>query len=211
MKIEDRVVEAIEAGIEGKWEMGMTLICPAIEATARKKLSKQAMTNREFKSFVRDNYFIIEAFIGAGLNLQETKFPNVVLDTDRGRVLEAPDFADIVYHAFRCALEHGHEIADKFAFTTSHSQGVSKWVIGMRDGRIHVPDKTLWALIACVIFSEANADLSTNTSYYLNWGGAPAGREPPYRFDVDVFWGGEHQVKRFLKSKNLIRVAVNPQ
>lgn len=40
MKIEERVVEAMQAGIEGNWAKGMSLICPAIEATARKNSYK---------------------------------------------------------------------------------------------------------------------------------------------------------------------------
>lgn len=79
------------------------------------------------------------------------------------------------------------------------------------EGLIHMPDKTLWALIACVVFCDANSDIATETQLYLTWGGGPTEREPPYRFDIDIFWGSEQQVKRFLRKKNIIRVAMNLQ
>ncbi len=208
MKIEERVINAMLAGIQGNLAMGMDFICPAIEATARKKLSKTKVTREEFKGFIRANSTIIEAFIGAGLNLEETVFPTVSIDNDDGKVLENPDFADIVYHAFRCSLAHGWQISEAFAFTSSSSQGVSEWLIHAGEGRIHMPDKALWALIACVVLCDANADISTETDLWLTWGGAPAERDPPYHFDLDVFWGGEHQVRRFLGKKNIVRVAI---
>jgi hypothetical protein len=208
MKIEERVIGAMQAGIEGNWPRGMDLICPAIEATARKRYQKGKVTREEFKNYVRENYPIIEAFIGAGLDLSGTVFPEIKINSDGGRVIQDPDFADVIYHAFRCSLAHGWEVADEFEFTVSPSQGISHWLIHAREGRIHMPDKTLWALIACVVFSEANSDISTETGLWLTWGGAPAAREPPYHFDLDVFWGGEQQVRRFLAKRNLIKVAM---
>ncbi len=210
MKIEERVIGAIQAGLESNWSRGMDLICPAIEATARKRHSKKKVTSEEFKRLIRENYPIIEAFIGAGLDLGGTIFPNVKIDSDGGKLIQSPDFADIIYHAFRCSLAHGWEIANEFTFTASPSQGVSQWLIHTGEGRIHMPDKTLWALIACVIFCDANADISTETGFWLTWGGAPAAREPPYHFDIDVFWGGEQQVRRFLSKRNIIKVAMKP-
>lgn len=208
MKIEDRVIEAMQAGIDRNFIKGMALICPAIEATARKKLGKRKITKDEFKLFLRSNYLIIEAFIGAGLNFDETVFPGICLLTDSGRKIGDPDFADIVYHAFRCSLAHGHELGDEFTFTSSTSQGFSEWLIHVGEGRIHMPDKVLWALISCVVFCNANSDIVTDTDFFLTWGGGPAEREPPYRFDLDIFWGGECLVQKFLKSRNIIRVAM---
>lgn len=208
MRIEDRVIEAMQSGIGGSWSKGMALICPAIEATARKYIDKEKVTRKEFKFFLRKNYPIIEAFIGSGLNLDESVFPSISLESDGGRTITDPDFADIVYHAFRCSLAHGHELGDEFEFTSSYSQGTSHWVIDIKEGRIHMPDKVLWSLIACVVFCKANASIATKTSLWLTWGGAPAERDPPYHFDLDVFWGAEDVVRRFLEKKNLIRVAM---
>lgn len=208
MKIEQRVMEAINAGSGGDFAKGMTLICPAIEATARKSLKATSINGKKFKDFLRGYNQILEPFIGAGLNLDETKFPNVSIETDNCKIIESPDFADIIYHAFRCSLAHGHEVSEKFFFTKSLSQGISQWVINSSEGRIHMPDKVLWALTACVVFCEANRDIATESSAFLTWGGAPSAREPAYHFDIDVFWGAEDTVRRFFLKKKLIRVAM---
>jgi len=142
--------------------------------------------------------------------LTDTKFPPVTLKTDGDKVIENPDFADIIYHAFRCSLAHGHEIEEKFYFIRSPEQGLSRWQVGLKDGRIHMPDKTVWALIAVVLFCDVNKDIITETQAYLTWGGAnvrPGGDS--YRFDVDVFWGAEETVRRFLDKRDRIHVALN--
>lgn len=209
MKIEERVLAAISAAAEKNFSAAMADICPAVEATARKKLCKRKIGRSEYKSFLRDYYFIIEPFIGAGINLVETKFLHITLKTDGDKVIENPDFADIIYHAFRCSLGHGHEIEEKFNFTRSPEQGLSRWILSLNEGRIHMPDKTVWALVAVVIFCDANKDIITETQSFLTWGGANvrAGGDP-YRFDVDVFWGAEETVRRFLDKCDRIRVAL---
>ena len=208
MKIQERVFEAVAAGVSGDFAKGMTLICPAIEATARKKFGVSKIDQKLFKDFLRSYHFILEPFIGAGINLVESRFPQVTLKTDDGKVIKSPDFADIIYHAFRCSTAHGHEIQEEFLFTQSAAQGISLWKIDASAGRINMPDKVLWALIACVVFCKANEDIASTTTQWLTWGGAPVERDPPYQFDIDVFWGGEELVKGFFEKKNLLRVAI---
>ncbi|SDX36807.1 hypothetical protein SAMN05444358_10550 [Ruegeria halocynthiae] len=203
-----RVVEAMAAGIEGDIAKGMSFICPAIEATVRKTLKKSKVSASEYKDFVRENYWVIEPFIGSGMNFEETVFPEITLKTDNGRIIPKPDFADLVYNVFRCSLMHGHEISEEFTFTKSETQGSSVWAISLEDGHIHMPDKVLWALVACVVFNKVNHDIVTKTSLHLSWGGAPVERDPPYRFELDVFWGGESVVRRFLSKREILRVAM---
>jgi hypothetical protein len=208
MNIDESVLESFKAGIEKDWEKALIFICPAIEATARKTHGKSKVTKEEFKEFLRDRNRIIEAFVGVGLNLDETRFPNTRIETDGGRLITEPDFADIVYHAFRCAGAHGHAIAKEFSFIEAISAEPATWLIGAGDGRIHMPDKVVWALIACVVFAEANNDIETTTALFLTWGGGATGRGDPYRFDIDLWWGCEEILKRFLLRKNLTRVAL---
>lgn len=82
------VEAAIIAASNSDVPMGMSMILPAIETTARKALRKKKVSGSEYKKFLRDQYAIIEAFIGAGLNLEETVFPPIELATDNGRRLE---------------------------------------------------------------------------------------------------------------------------
>ena len=73
-----------------------------------------------------------------------------------------------------------------------------------------MPDKTVWALIAVVLFCDANKDIVTETQSYLTWGGANVrGGGEPYRFDVDVFWGAEETVRKFLDQRDRIRVTLD--
>ncbi|MEP3122544.1 MULTISPECIES: hypothetical protein [Alphaproteobacteria] len=209
MKIEERVTAALHVAIAGDFFVALDLICPAIEASARKDLGKNSITRNEYKDFLRKYNTIIEAFSGPGINLDETRFPDISIKTDNGKTIERPDFSDLIYHAFRCALAHGHEISDEFVLTEEEDEDKSHWLIGLQNGHIHMPRRVVWALIAVVVFCRANQDITTESNLWLTWTRNSMGRNEPYRFDIDIFWGAEETVRRFLERQNLSRVALN--
>ena len=199
MKIEQRVFRAVDYALAGDIAAALSDICPAIDATARKKYQEKG-SRTLYKKFLREHYDIIEPFIGQGINLAETAFP-INLETTDGKLIDKPDFADVIYHAHRCALAHGEEINERFCFTQSERQGEAKWTINLEEGRLHMPDKVIWALIAVTVFCEANAEISTCEAKWLTWGSEKMRSGQPYRFDIDLFWGAEGTVRAFFEKR----------
>lgn len=207
VKIEDRVLLAIDAAVKGDLELALSLICPAIEATARKTFKKSKISGTEYKQYLRNYSWLIEYFSGSGIDLANTKFPNAIVESDDKRVIVDPDFADIVYHIFRCSSAHGHKIPDGFQFIASGVEGMRHTFVDFAGSTVRFPESILWALVANVVFCSANNDIVTNTSQFLTWGqGANDWRKENYRFDVDVFWGAEEVVKRFFDARTAVKV-----
>lgn len=206
MRIEQRVFRAIDYALAGDIAAAMSDICPAIDATARKKYQEQS-SKLLYKRLLREYYDIIEPLIGQGINLAKTAFP-IDLETSDGKVINGPDFADVIYHAHRCALAHGEEINERFYFTQSERQGEAKWSINLEEGRLHMPDKVIWGLIGVTVFCEANADISTCEAKWLTWGSEVMRGGELYRFDIDLFWGAEATVRAFFEKRQDPKVAM---
>lgn len=213
MKVEERVVKSMTAGMAGDYVFAASIICPAIEATARSLLGKSKIGANEYKQFLRQNYWLLERFIGEGIDLSDTVFPDQRMEFDGGRLLVRPDFADIIYHMHRCATAHGHDLSGTFDFLEPAEQGRHKWWIQAASGLIMMPVAVVWALIAVVVFSSANKDVCTRTSLWLTWGdmSTTAKKTEPYKFEIDVFWGGEDLVRAFFLKRPAIRVALKFQ
>ncbi|WP_139170505.1 hypothetical protein [Lutimaribacter saemankumensis] len=193
MDIAKRVELSIEGGRNRNWDQALDLICPALEATARKALGKAKITGKEYKDYVRSKYQIIEPFSCTGLNMSETRFPNISVSTDDGKTLENPDVADIIYHCYRNATQHGYTISSKFAFSEQQPGSFVGWNFNFGEGRIHFPVNLVWALIATVVLEKSNKDIVSFTGQflYLNV------ENKNVHFPVGLFWGGEDLVVNF--------------
>lgn len=206
MDIATRVENAFDHASKMKWDEALDAICPAVEATARKGLQKNKITGKEYKDFLRSYYPILERFSCTGLNMDETKFPNVVVETDDNKRIENPDVADIVYHCYRNAVAHGYAISAKFAFSqpapVSDSTG---WNFDMGAGRIHFPTNLIWALIAVVVFCKANADIKSLSGSWLSL--RVDGHD--VKFTTGLFWGGEDLVLNFFEKYPVPRIVLD--
>jgi hypothetical protein len=209
MKIENRVLRAIDAGIAKNFDEGLHFICPAVEATAQKHLKKKKVGRYEYKEFVRQYNWLLEPFVGAGLNLDDSIFPSIA-HPGEDRIIESPDLADIVYHLYRCTLAHGGELGIDFGLIESEGEGHHAWIF-KNDGSIfRAPSGVLWALIALVLFAKANKDIITSSNHFLTWGGGPPVPEGKYyTFDVDVFWGAEETVRAFFTKLEFLRITID--
>lgn len=210
MEILERVFNCFMFAEQQRYQAGLDAICPALEATARKHLKVSKITQGRFKEFIRQYYWLLERFAGEGLNFEETVFPKVRVKTDDDRVLDEPDLADIIYHVFRCSLAHGHSIGSEYAFVVVDEPGIHRWEIQLNGEQIRMPVSMYWALVALVVFCEANEDIVSNSRCCLTWGGAGTRLgDELYRFDIDVFWGAEKLVRKFFDSRPSIRVALD--
>ena len=205
MKIEKHVLKAYDDFTGGDIDSGLMNACISIEGTACKFFEKKQANNKDYKQLLRKYYWLIELFIGGGINLDETIWPDIKLDDGRGKIIQAPDIADIIYHMFRCKHAHCQEIPIEYELLPS-GDGYTEWHIEANS--VKIPDKVVWALIAVSVFSEANKDINTDTPHTLYWGSNTLGIGF-YSFPIKESWGREQDVKSILSAHKPIRVKLD--
>ncbi len=203
MKLEEHVLSAIQAFDRNKKDEALMHASIAIDGTSRKLFSKQQTSNKDYKSCIRQYWWIIERFIGDGINLEETQWTNVKLDNGHGKLIINPDLADIIYHIFRCSHVHGKEIPIGYELLPAED-GLSTWVIG-RDSRVHMPERIIWALLAVSVFCKANSEIKTDGEYYLSWGSEKLGIGIT-KFVIKDWWGREDDLRAFFSERPCIRI-----
>lgn len=192
MTILEHVLKSFKDGLENDFQSALMNACFAIDGSAQKYFLKEKVGRSEYKKFIRDHYWIIEPMLGGGLNLEETKWQNLNIDNGNGEIIKEPDFADIVYHIFRCSNAHGKGIPLNFEFTED-IDGKHTWRIS--NDYIAMPKKVIWALISVVVFSKVNNNIQTNTGYELTWGSESLGIGT-YKFPLQVYFGEEDVLKK---------------
>ena len=206
MSIDRRVIESIKAGADNHYDLGISIICPAIEATAKKKLQVSKIGRKEYIQFIRDSYDLMAPFIGAGVDYNATKFSHLRIQDDRQRPIPNPDLADVIYYIFRCGTAHGDAPNPLFELTPNTTPGSVSWEMNFEKGSLKLPQQLLWGLIAAVIFCKANSDIDTISGCWLLL--TRGIQNPPiqYRFDVDVFWGAEETVRNLFRKMDVIKI-----
>lgn len=202
MKLEQHVLSAIDDYEAGNPDAALMNTCIAIESTARNLYKKDEPGAKGYKDCIQKYYWIIEPMIGEGLNLEETKWDNVNIYNGRGRKIQNPDLADIVYHIFRCNDAHGKPVPKNYRLLPV-ADGYSTWLIA--DGIIHMPERIIWALLAVSVFSSANMGIKSEGDYYLSYGSETLGMGVE-KFVIKDWWGKENEFKSFLSNQNIIRV-----
>lgn len=191
MKLTEQIQCAIEDAERGKFESAMLHACIAIDATAKRLYPSERLVGKRYIDCIRNYYWLIEPLLGAGINLEETKFRNVKLTKN-----EAPDFAEIIYEVFRCNHAHGDEVPTKFSLTLAPPGSNLFWSAGA--GSVHLPGTILWALIGLVVFSKANAAEKTTSGHYLSlWNRVLL---------ISEWWGRENDFRTFVASQEAIRI-----
>lgn len=169
-------------------------ITPAIEASACKYLGKSSTTAGDFKKFFREHMEIFKVFCRFPEN-PDFIFEGETFVTDRGKEIPNPDMADIVYHAYRCALQHGKAVEENFLFTRTIAEGLG--VARIHDGKIQLPAAVVIGLVGVVVLCPANFDQKTVSSCYLEFPLANRHAGNPYRLDIDLWWGRGEDLREF--------------
>ncbi|MEL6819758.1 MAG: hypothetical protein AAFP80_14000 [Pseudomonadota bacterium] len=202
MRIDERVFEAIACGEVKNYSAGLNFICPAIDLSARKLRQKDRVSAKEYKKFLREYVWIFQYFTNPGFNLKDFKFPANHLSKTSRFEAESADFADLLYHAYRCSLAHGDPIDGAFEFSESQDQSADRITKIKLDGSIiQFPPTFYWSAIALVVFCRSNNDVETNSQYYLSW--------DAHRFPVDFCWGAEDRLRRFFKTRPVLTVEID--
>lgn len=202
MKLETHVLKAIEANDRGDKDDALLHATIAINATARKLFNDGG--NQSYKKCIRQYYWIIERFIGEGLNLTKTRWTHLDLDNGHGKKIPEPDLADIIYHVFRCNDAHATEIPISFEILPSKS-GYYEWHIDIVNKGVRMPDTIIWALLAVSIFSYVNSDITTEGEHWLSWGNDTIGNTT---FIVKDHWGKEDELRSFFLDKPTLSVII---
>lgn len=205
MKLEKHVLSAIDAWGRGDKEEALMHASFAIDATARNLYSKARAGRNDYLSCLREYWWIIERFIGGGLNLEDTKFTHLKLKDDKDVLIPEPDLADVVYHIFRCKNAHADEIPKNYELLPSKPGG-HVWLIDRVNNSLRMPDTIVWALLAVSVFCKANAKIKTEGEYWLEWGSEGVGFK---KFLIREFWGQEVELKSFFSDKPQTRIKLD--
>jgi hypothetical protein len=206
LDIETRVELALTATERRDFIGALGLILPALEATARKSYGTSKLTSDAVKNFIRNKYFILEPFSLTGLDMANSKYPAIEIDTDNDKKIDNPDTADIIYHCYRNALAHGHDLSKKFVLSQPVSALSQGWNFHFGNGRVHLPVNIVWAIIAVVVFSKENKDLKKFTGSYLSL----AIDDKAINFTVGLLWGQEDLIRQFFLNNPLPRETFLP-
>ncbi|MGE0109588.1 MAG: hypothetical protein AB7S81_07505 [Bdellovibrionales bacterium] len=196
MKIEENVLAAIDAASQNDIERSLLHACLALDGTAQKKNGKSHSSRSIYTKFIRDYYWILEPMIGAGINLDDTKWENVDLRDEKNEPLKNKDMANFIYHIFRCKLAHGNEIPQQYKLLKRGSSQHLYYHIA--NNVLHLPETIIWGLLAISVFSETNKDVITNTNHFLSLGNN--------QFSISDWWGLEKSFLPIAEKHNNIRV-----
>jgi hypothetical protein len=191
MKLTKHVLYAIDDADAGKFDSALMHACIAVDGTARRLYPKSTSNRVRYVNTLRQYYWLIEPMMGAGLDLEKSRFGNVPLNKN-----PTPDFADVIYEIFRCGHAHGDEVPEAFSVCSTHGPFGSTWEI--RRGELHMPDRVIWALLSVSVLSEVNRGEKTTGTYYLSLA--------EERFPIKDWWGREDDFQSIAAKSNVVRV-----
>lgn len=204
MRLERHVLLAIEANDRGEFDHALMHACLALEATAKNIYGAPGPGKRgdQYKDCIRKYNWLIEPMISAASVDLETLFTNLNIFRESGTPIPKPDFADVVWHVFRGNDAHGELIPYDYELLPV-SDGISIWKI--EDGKLKMPQRITWALLAVSIFSKANKGIITEGEHYIEWGSDILGIGFT-EFLIKDWWGKEEEIRDFFVKQNLIKV-----
>lgn len=194
MKLSKQVMYAIDDASAGKLDSALLHACCAIDATSKRLYPNSTKVGVRYTNCLRRYYWLLEPMMGAGFNLEESRFANIQLKKNT-----SPDFADIVYEILRCSHAHGDEVPSSYSILPSVGEFHSAWELGL--GELHMPDRVVWALLAVSVLSEVNKHETTTGTYYLSLGDE--------RFPVKEWWGRENDFRPIADRYNKVRVKLD--
>jgi hypothetical protein len=193
MKISEHVYSALLDWDAGRFESALTHACIAVDGTARRMFPNEGNRKRYIRC-LRHFYWIIEPALGAGIDLEKTRFSNILLNNK-----VEPDFAEIVYEVFRCAHAHGDEVPSAFELVMA-TEGLREWSLG--DGVLKLPSTLLFALLFVAVFAPVNKDERLLADAFLTLGSG----DHKDVFPISEWWGRSADLEPIAAKHNSVRV-----
>jgi len=190
MRVCDHVRLSIDQYEAGEFEASLVHACIAVDGTARKQ---GARGRRAFLAVLRDSTPILGAIALPGIDVAGTRFSNLQLERTR-----APDFAEVIYEAFRCALAHGEQLGAGFRFHASVGTGVGR--LTLAEGVLHLPDYLPFGLLGVVVANPVNRDERVPSTYFLSL----ADEHLP----INEWWGRHVELTVLAERHNPVKVTL---
>jgi hypothetical protein len=175
MALSNFVYNGIQLFQEGSQDVAVSLICSALDATAKKRCPKKNNNERN-KQFMRDSMYIITKFgmpgiFATGIQIKCVDVLGIKTDKDGYVGIE-----DIIYHVIRCALVHECDVAELIVFTDH---------VGLGDFNrtFEIPKSIFVGLAMSTILAPENADERCTKSIVINTASGT--------YEVNDIWGDE--------------------
>ncbi len=160
MSIATFVASAIDNLNSQRPDVGLALVCSAVDATASRKYPEIQTNNGRYKRFLKDNMRVITTYGFPGLVASEIRIKcDSIPDVKKDSAGHA-DFCDILYHIIRCSLVHQCVIDETIAFVHySH--------MGDEGNKFHIPNTLVFGLLMAVVLTDCNANQRLDRDYRL--------------------------------------------
>ncbi len=174
MSIGTFVSSSLELTSKGKYDVALSLVCSAVDATSAKCFPEGKTNNSRYKSFLMKNMRIVTTYgmpgvSAGGIRIKCINIPDLKTDTDHMVGLE-----DILYHVIRCGLIYQCDIEDRIEFT-------ERTMLGDFEGKFRIPYAIIFCLIMAVILSKENLSERVPGTKEFNVNGR--------NVDLNTFWG----------------------
>lgn len=181
----NRVQSMIDHMEKGELDLALSDICIALDITSQKYYGKISSSRTDYKSFIKENIWMIVA-TGMGTLITESiklpfHHPEVKPDADGYCTLE-----QIVYHVMRCGLIHGTGEDSKIVWNYSVPLALDK------SGNLQLSPSFIWGLALAVITCEANKDERVNDTCWIS--------AVTFKYLINDLWGKRENVKVMIKS-----------
>ena len=170
-QVGELVRESIEAMENGATETAFALICAAVEATLKKSLKTDDLTNGDYQNFIKQQWRLL-SFMGLPRALP------LPLDVHFGLKRMVHGFnligaEELVLHLVRQTAAAGR-LPAQFKF---HSGATFE----LRGNQIFIPASLIGGLVGIVIFQPANLGETVPDKYWIN--------VSDFKMFVSEFWG----------------------
>lgn len=185
----ERVKYAIDEVGADRFELAMNHVVIALDITAKRHYKKAKSSRSDYKNLIKDYFWLLEMMSFLGINTEDSIFGNYPIDGNN-----EPTLRDLIYHVLRCSLVHDEGIPNNFIFGDSD-------LIQLSNGKIVLPKKLIWGLLAIIVFCPCNKNEQIHSGYWLGIF--------EHRFFINNSWGNESSARAIYDSIEPIRVTLN--
>ncbi len=187
------VLESIKNYHESKYDIALSLVCSAIDATSKKEYPGIDNNGKRIKKFLAENTRIISVFGLPGIACSGLRIGyNPPLGKENKDLIKQKDqngligLEDVIYHAIRCNIIHECKPDPGIKF-------IEETMIGDFDQEFYLPSRILIGLLFSVIFSSVNEIEKTNSNFEVKIGDKIYG--------IDDLWGKKDEILEIYESE----------
>ncbi len=173
MSIASFIEGAISEYNNGRYDVALSLVCSAIDATAKLEKPECETNNKRYKSFLISKMRIITKYGFPGIIANGIKVKSNNLSTNKSDDSYL-DIIDVIYEVIRCGLIHECSVEDTVEF-------VDQTFIGDYNSKFRIPKALLFGLIMAVVVSPSNSNQEFSKTITIS-----ANKDA---ITLDEFWG----------------------